>query len=80
MAKDPNNCKDREVKKHEQVPVDIEMNENKLAQPTMVSVNTTTDEYLGKQRAKKRKLLEKQLSKNTVKMNKIKKSNIKLKI
>ena len=41
----------------------------------MVSINNTTDETVVKKRAEKRKMLEKQLSKNTVKMNKIKKSN-----
>ena len=43
--------------------------------PTMVSVNNTTDETVVKKRSEKRKLLEKQFSKNTVKTNKIKKSN-----
>ena len=41
----------------------------------MVSVNNTTDETVVKKRSEKRKMLEKQFSKNTVKMNKIKKSN-----
>ena len=41
----------------------------------MVSVNNTVDENFVKQRAEKRKLLEKQLSENTARMNKIKKSN-----
>ena len=74
-AKDPHNYKDRETQKKEQVPIDVEMNDNELSQPTMVSVNTATDEFFSKKRAEKRKILEKQLSENTVKMNKLKKSN-----
>ena len=54
------------------MPVDIKISDNELVRPTMVSVNNTTNEYLGKKRAEKRNLLEKQLSKNTFK---IKKSN-----
>ena len=41
----------------------------------MVFANNTTNEYLGKKRAEKRKMFEKRLSKNTIKMNKIKNSN-----
>ena len=74
-AKDPNNYTDRETQKNEQVPTDVEMNDNELSQPTMVSVNTATDEFFSKKRAEKRKILEKQLSENTVKMNKLKKTN-----
>ena len=74
-AKDPNNYTDRETQKNEQVPIDVEMNDNELSQPTMVSVNTATDEFFSKKRAEKRKILEKQLSENTVKMNKLKKTN-----
>ena len=74
-AKDPHNYKDRETQKKEQVPIDVEMNDNELSQPTMVSVNTATDEFFSKKRAEKRKILEKQLSKNTVKMNKLKETN-----
>ena len=39
------------------------------------TVKNTVDENVVKQRAAKRKMLEKQLSENTVRMNKIKKSN-----
>ena len=74
-AKDPNNYKNRETQKKEQVPIDVEMNDNELPQPTMVSVNTATDEFFSKKRAEKIKILEKQLSENTVKMNKLKKTN-----
>ena len=73
--KDPSNYQDREVKKNEHVPIDTDVNDNELTRPTMASVNNKTDEYLRKERAEKRKMLEKQLSENTVKMNKIKKSN-----
>ena len=57
------------------MPVDVEMNDNERSQPAMVSVNTAIDEFFSKKRAEKRKILEKQLSKNTVKMNKLKKAN-----
>ena len=55
--------------------IDIKISNSELVKPTMVSVNNTTDETVVKKRAGKRKMLEKQLSKNTAKMNKIKKSN-----
>ena len=74
-AKDPNNYQDREVQKNEQVPIDIEITDNKLVRPTMVSVNNAVHENVVKQRAAKRKMLEKQLSENTARMNRIKKSN-----
>ena len=54
------------------MPIDIKVSDNELVRPTMVSVNNMTNKYLGKKRAEKRKMLEKQLSKNTFK---IKKSN-----
>ena len=57
------------------MPIDIKISDSELVRPMMVSVNNTTDETVVKKRAEKRKMLEKQLSKNTVKMNKIKKSN-----
>ena len=51
------------------------MSDSKLVRPTMVSVNNTANKTVVKKKAEKRKMLEKQLSENTVKMNKIKKSN-----
>ena len=74
-AKDPSNYQDREVKKNEQVPINIKISDDEFVSRTMVSVNNTVDENFVKQRAEKRKLLEKQLSENTARMNKIKKSN-----
>ena len=74
-VKDPSNYQDRADQKNEQMPIDIKISNSELVRPTMVSVNNTTDETVVKKRAEKRKMLEKQLSKNTVKMNKIKKSN-----
>ena len=74
-AKDPSNYQDREVQKNEQVPIHIKMSDDEFVSPTMVSVNNTVDENAVKQRAAKRKILEKQLSENTPRMNKIKKSN-----
>ena len=72
-AKDPSNYQDRGVQKNQQVPIDIKMSDDEFVSPTMVSVNTTVDENAVKQRAGKRKILEKQLSENTARMNKIKK-------
>ena len=55
--------------------IDIKMSDSKLVRPMMVSVNNTANKTVVKKKAEKRKMLEKQLSENTVKMNKIKKSN-----
>ena len=74
-AKDPSNYKDREVPKNEQVPIDIEITVDELVRPTMISVNNTVNENVVEQRAAKRKLLEKQLSENSSRMNNIKKFN-----
>ena len=55
--------------------------DDELVSPTMTTVTidnfvkNTVDENVAKQRAAKRKMLEKQLSENTVRMNRIKKSN-----
>ena len=57
------------------MPIDIKISNSELVRPTMVSVNNKTNETVVKKRAEKRKMLEKQLSENTVEMNKIKKSN-----
>ena len=73
--KDPSNYQDRADQKNEQMTIDIKISNSELVKPTVVSVNNTTDETVVKKRAGKRKMLEKQLSKNTAKMNKIKKSN-----
>ena len=74
-AKDPKNYENREVQKNKQMPIDIKMNENKLVRLTMVSVSRSTDENATQKRAEKRKILEKQLSENTIKMKRIKNSN-----
>ena len=55
--------------------IDIKMSDSKLVRPMMVSVNNTANKTVVKKKAEKRKMLEKQLSENTVKMNKIKESN-----
>ena len=47
--------------------------DDQLGRPTMVS--NPADEITSKKRVEKRKMLEKHLSENTVKMNKIKKTN-----
>ena len=74
-AKDQKFYKNREVQKNEQMPINIKMNENKLVRPTMVSVSRSPDENATQKRAEKRKILEKQLSENTIKMKRIKNSN-----
>ena len=51
------------------------MNENELVRPMMVSVGCSTDENATQKRAEKRKILEKQLRKNTINMKRIKNSN-----
>ena len=55
--------------------IDLKISDSELVRPTPVSVNNTTDETVVKKRAQKRKMFEKQLSENTVKMKKINKSN-----
>ena len=55
--------------------IDIKMSDSKLVRPMMVSVNNAANKTVVKKKAEKRKMLEKQLSENTVKMNEIKKSN-----
>ena len=69
IAKDPSNYEAEEVEKHEQVPINISLNDNQS--PTMVFF--VLDGALKKQ-TKKRKLVEKRLKENTVRMYKIKKS------
>ena len=57
------------------MPINIKIGNSDLVRPTMVFVNNTTNESIGKNRAEKRKMLEKQLSENTAEINKTKKSN-----
>ena len=54
-AKDPSNYKDREVKKNEQPPIDIQITDDELVRLTMVSVNNTVNETVAKERAAKKK-------------------------
>ena len=49
------------------------MSDDEFISPTIVSVNNIVDENAAKERAAKIKILEKQLSENTARMNKIKK-------
>ena len=58
---------------NKKVPIDIKMSDDEFVSETMVSFNNTVDENVVKQLAAKRKILEKQLSENTARMNKIKK-------
>ena len=68
-AKDPSNYQERTVHKNEQKPTDFKMVDDERL--TMVKPNETV-----KKRAEKRKLLEKQLSENTIKMKKIKSNKL----
>ena len=80
-GKDSSNYQHRQVQKNEQIPIDINMSDDELVSPTMVNltsdnfVKNTVNENVIKQRAAKRKMLEKQLSGDTARMNKLKKSN-----
>ena len=67
---------------NEHVPIDIRITddimalEEQLTQPTMVSVNENiTDNSASKKRAEKRKYLEKQFSKNMIRMKQMKITN-----
>ena len=44
--------------KNEQVTIDIEITDDELVRPTMVSVNNTVNENVVKQRVARRKMLE----------------------
>ena len=68
IVKDPTNYEAREVEKHEHVPINFSLNDDQS--PTMVF--SVVDGALKKQ-TEKRKILEKRLEENTVRMNKIKK-------
>ena len=66
------------MKKSEQVLIDIEITDDIKTineRPTMVSVNNVVDKNANKKRVEKRKMLEKQLSENTLRMKQIKKAN-----
>ena len=63
QAKDPKDYKGQKVNKNEQAPIHFEV-------PTMVQ--TKFNDNLSKKTAKKQKILERQLSENTIKMNKTK--------
>ena len=69
-VKDPMNYQDRAVHKYEQKPIDFKIDNSN--RPTMVNIN----ENVQKKRVEKRKMLEKQLSKNTIKMKKLKANKV----
>ena len=69
-VKDPMNYQDRAVHKYEQKPIDFKTDNSN--RPTMVNIN----ENVQKKRVEKRKMLEKQLSKNTIKMKKLKANKV----
>ena len=74
-AKNSANYYGRDIEKNEQVPIDIKIDDIKMIneRPTMVSVNNAVDENANKKRVEKRKMLEKQLSENTLRMKQINK-------
>ena len=70
LAKNPDNY-NRVTEKIEQQPIDFSINEER---PTMVySITQKDDEEIVLKNAEKRKILEKKLEENTLKMKKIKK-------
>ena len=69
-VKDPMNYQDRAVRKYEQKPIDFKTDNSERL--TMVNIN----ENVQKKRVEKRKMLEKQLSENTIKMKKIKSNKV----
>ena len=69
-VKDPMNYQDRAVRKYEQKPIDFKTDNSERL--TMVNIN----ENVQKKRVEKRKMLEKQLSENTIKMKKLKSNKL----
>ena len=69
QSKNPKDYQDREVLENERHPIDFKIPDETF-QPTMVEIKTNND--LSKKRAEKRKQLERQLSENTIKMDKLK--------
>ena len=77
-AKNPANYYDRDIEKNQQVPIDIKITDDiKMInkRPTMVSVNSAVDKNANKKRVVKRKMLEKQLRENTLRIKQTKKIN-----
>ena len=64
------NYQDRAVHKYEQKPIDYKTDNSERL--TMVNLN----ENVQKKRVEKRKMLEKQLSENTIKMKKLKSNKV----
>ena len=64
------NYQDRAVHKYEQKPIDFKTDNSERL--TMVNIN----ENVQKKRVEKRKMLEKQLSENTIKMKKLKSNKV----
>ena len=69
-VKDPMNYQVSTVHKYKQKPIDFKIDNSE--RPTMVNIN----ENVQKKRVEKRKMLEKQLSENTIKMKKLKANNV----
>ena len=73
LAKNPSNYENREVEKHDQRPVETSMNNKSLAM--VYSITHDGNGITLKKQTEKRKLLEKRLEENTMKMKRIKKTN-----
>ena len=73
LAKNPSNYENREVEKHDQRPVETSMNNKSLAM--VYSITHDGNGITLKKPTEKRKLLEKRLEENTMKMKRIKKTN-----
>ena len=69
-AKDPSNYEDRTVHGNKQKPNDFKIDDDE--RPTMVKPNVAAQ----RKRVDKRKILEKQLDENTIKMQKIKSNKL----
>ena len=69
QTKNPKDYQGRQVHKNEEHPIDFEIPDETF-QPTMVEIKTNND--LSKKGEEKRKQPEILLSKNTIKMNKLK--------
>ena len=69
-VKNPMNYQDWAVHKYEQKPIDYKTDDSERL--TVVNLN----ENVQKKRVEKRKMLEKQLSENTIKMKKLKSNKV----
>ena len=71
-TKDPSNYQDRTGHKNEQKPIDFKTDDER---PTMVKPNVAAQK---KKRVEKRKILEKQLDENTIRVQKLKSDKLQI--